>query len=333
MSSEKVWWVVRNETRTGPLSTADLQLLIDEKSVAPTDLVWKEGLSEWVQIAGIGEFTFAVQEQPKISFNIFSGKDGVLAGEAGARESLQLQEIEDYRHFVGKKYDTYYRAKWRGEVETLKQSWNWAAFFFTFIWLAYRKMYLFALAGGFVYVLFASLIERYSPRAPIFMGFGLAGVFLLYANGFYKRYVDKKISETRAAFGSGGASRVKDSLVARGGVNIWGGALYAISFVSLGVVLSPDFDSILPVENPPLCSSTQATSTLTTAYDKSPYARTENLSVVEISNVRSLAYDSGGRVRSCSARITLNNNTSINVSYKMAARENNKFFLDFQQTE
>jgi hypothetical protein len=43
------WYYTRGDANVGPVSTLELKQLASSGQLAPTDLVWKEGMSAWVQ--------------------------------------------------------------------------------------------------------------------------------------------------------------------------------------------------------------------------------------------------------------------------------------------
>ncbi|WP_339161230.1 DUF2628 domain-containing protein [Siminovitchia sp. FSL H7-0308] len=91
----------------------------------------------------------------------------------------------------------YYEEKWKNEY-----SWNWAAFFLTFLWLGYRKMY--GVIFGFVglnllidFILYFVTHEIYSTTSSTIMSiifFIIPSTVLGYTgNYFYKRQAEKNI--------------------------------------------------------------------------------------------------------------------------------------------
>lgn len=130
---------------------------------------------------------------------------------------------EEWRTFIGPGAD-YYLNKFEkfssADMERSPVSWNWAAFFFGFVWMLYRKMYLWALV---------SFILALTPIAfPLLMVlWGLTGNFLYYRHG------RKKIMEVRLVNFSGGPT---PNLAKAGGVNRWVWFV-GIFFVSLLLAL------------------------------------------------------------------------------------------------
>ena len=51
--AEVQWWYARDDEQLGPLSPGELRRLAAGGGLAPTDLVWREGMSEWAPAARI----------------------------------------------------------------------------------------------------------------------------------------------------------------------------------------------------------------------------------------------------------------------------------------
>ncbi|MGA3085973.1 MAG: DUF2628 domain-containing protein [Thermodesulfobacteriota bacterium] len=115
---------------------------------------------------------------------------------------------EEFRAFIGKKADHYlskFRSFFSGANYGFAVTWNWPAFFLGFIWMLYRKMYLWALLAFFI---------TFTPVAlPLTMiGWGIVGNYLYYLHG------RKKILEYKSRQGT---TPIALSLSDLGGVNRW----------------------------------------------------------------------------------------------------------------
>ncbi len=53
MSTDKVWWYAKADKRFGPHTAAELKALAAGGQLAPTDMVWKEGLANWLQASSV----------------------------------------------------------------------------------------------------------------------------------------------------------------------------------------------------------------------------------------------------------------------------------------
>jgi len=51
--SESKWYVAIDGKQRGPISSLDLRKLVKLKRLKPSDLLWKEGLSDWVEAGSI----------------------------------------------------------------------------------------------------------------------------------------------------------------------------------------------------------------------------------------------------------------------------------------
>jgi len=51
--SEKIWWYARGDKQFGPCSAIELKAIAKSGEIVSTDLVWKEGLSEWKPASSI----------------------------------------------------------------------------------------------------------------------------------------------------------------------------------------------------------------------------------------------------------------------------------------
>ena len=79
----------------------------------------------------------------------------------------------------------------------------------------------------------------------------------------------------------------------------------------------------------PKCASSNAKKTLTEAFDQSQFARTLNLSVVQISEAKELT-GSTEKQKNCNAQITMNNGNTVSVDYKMNLQDKGRFILQLQ---
>lgn len=115
---------------------------------------------------------------------------------------------EDYRAFIEKNADRYL-SKFRKFQTTGRDrfavTWNWSAFFLGFIWMLYRKLYLWALL--------AFLIAMTPVGFPLIMiGWGITGNYLYYIQA-KKKILDSKSRQMTAPN--------SPSLQVLGGVNRW----------------------------------------------------------------------------------------------------------------
>ncbi|SHI90371.1 Protein of unknown function [Clostridium cavendishii DSM 21758] len=135
--------------------------------------------------------------------------------------------LEEYNDFIGQEKAGYYTEKFKLANRGNKASWNWPAFFFSAIWLMYRKMYAIG-AGIFVCNLVLVSIHRV-------LGLVLNIVVAIFANYLYSQHVNTKIAQIKALGLSKAEEKMK--LVNQGGVNIVIPIVFAVIYVLIIVLL------------------------------------------------------------------------------------------------
>lgn len=127
---------------------------------------------------------------------------------------------KEYEAFIGPKAGFYLErfGKFNVDgVETFQATWNWPAFLFTFWWMLYRKMYLWAL------VVFIVLTVPY-------VGFAAWIACGISANYLYYRHVRGKIEEVTRA----NPSDFQATLAKLGGTHEW---VKIVAVIVTGLVL------------------------------------------------------------------------------------------------
>lgn len=154
---------------------------------------------------------------------------GTLLSQVEIKASDEQEEF--YRAVIGPKNQDYYMRNFQrfendGEISV---SWHWPAFFVTFYWLLYRKMWLNALIYFLLPYLVLIPLEIIigmiaGDSAGVGIGFAniiyLVGMFLLpplYANALYYKHCKKKIMEVKAS--SNVLQRQLGELSAKGGTS------------------------------------------------------------------------------------------------------------------
>jgi Tfp pilus assembly protein PilE len=138
----------------------------------------------------------------------------VQLGKDGAPPSHHYSNKDFYQAFIGEKNQQYYLQKFQQFDQDGKTSatWHWPAFFITFYWLLYRKMWLAAflyfispyialIAGALIVGILSTIIGNESGKSLVFILailFYAALFFIppLYANAWYYKHAKKKIAET-----------------------------------------------------------------------------------------------------------------------------------------
>lgn len=147
---------------------------------------------------------------------------------------------KDLELFVGFKKSAYYLTKWDNmNMAASSVSWNWPAFFFSPIWMLYRKMYAYGFGLVGISILLNFLFKDYSIGIIISWAIKIAvGIF---ANRIYKEHVTRKIKEIKAT--SSDSEMCNRRIAYAGGVNIVipiiVGILYALIllFIIAAVIL------------------------------------------------------------------------------------------------
>ena len=153
----------------------------------------------------------------------------------GEKAEFEITE-KDFADFIGDKAERYFR-KFRNfsirDPKKFAASWNWPAFLFAYVWMAYRKMYAWAACAAAIILLYftglflLSFLISYIPYSvreflshtivPFLMLIGVALpaiAFGVAGNYVYFRFCRKKIIEWKNTDRS-------ISLAKRGGVNPW----------------------------------------------------------------------------------------------------------------
>lgn len=132
---------------------------------------------------------------------------------------------EDFVHFIGDdadKYLTKFRKFYADGRDKFAFTWHWPAFFFTFIWMAYRKLYGWALA---------LFLLNFIP----FLGFFFWVIFGLTGNYLYYKYTKKKILNLKTTQTFSDSNQMVVALRKIGGVNVGAMGLAIAAAVSLQI--------------------------------------------------------------------------------------------------
>lgn len=138
---------------------------------------------------------------------------------------------EEFKLFVGAKKQQYYISKWlkfgEGKYNSFK-TWNWSAFFLTFFWLAYRKMYLYAIGiSATFFVLTEILPENFSTPLGIGVGITLG----LLGNKLYYDYSEKEITKINNNLTDLGHK--EKAIINKGGISIKFATIFTVVYLSI----------------------------------------------------------------------------------------------------
>jgi hypothetical protein len=143
---------------------------------------------------------------------------------------------EEFAEFIGDKAKIFFRKFKNFNIRDPKKfalTWNWPAFFFSYVWMAYRKMYAWAACAAVIILLYfsglflISFLLSYLPFSVreflahtilpflVLIGFALPAIaFGVAGNYIYFRFCRKRIIEWKNTDRS-------IPLAKRGGVNPW----------------------------------------------------------------------------------------------------------------
>lgn len=151
------------------------------------------------------------------------------------------------RLFVGAKKEDYYLRKWsEGD-----RSWNWAAFFLSFFWLGYRKMFPYIyLSIGILLVIDLAVVLLGIDGRGINNTIGIAVAVTLGVSGnyFYQLFALKKIRTIKNKHEKNHSDQVRRDIQLGGGGS-WKGVLASALLFVLYVLLSMAIFTIVPSNN------------------------------------------------------------------------------------
>ncbi|MFX0152568.1 MAG: DUF2628 domain-containing protein [Candidatus Hodarchaeota archaeon] len=130
-----------------------------------------------------------------------------------AEELEQIVEVKekDFVNFIGKNADKYLPKFKKFNVDGVDKfacTWHWPAFFFSFFWMLYRKLYMWALFAFFWVLLPYQIL-------PAAITCGMA------ANYIYYKRAKKKIIKYKTAKAPVDPHKAAISLRKKGGVKVW----------------------------------------------------------------------------------------------------------------
>lgn len=130
------------------------------------------------------------------------------------------------RLFIGEKKQHYYIRKWSKGLN----SWNWAAFFFSFFWLGYRKMYrpIFSILGIFILLdIVVTVLGIDDTNFNNVIGFVVSCTLGITGNNFYRLHALKSIRELPES-NTSDPELLKNEIQLRGGTS-WKGVFVALA--------------------------------------------------------------------------------------------------------
>lgn len=143
---------------------------------------------------------------------------------------------DDLRLFVGIDNLHYYMEKWQKYMDdenSLSPSWNWAAFLFGFLWLAYRKMYLLAFLA--IPINFISILVNSSLFTSI-ISWSLCFLLALFGNKLYFHHSKNQIKKIKEK--NYEDKILENKILNRGGTSIGALAAYILTCFLFAFILA-----------------------------------------------------------------------------------------------
>lgn len=109
------------------------------------------------------------------------------------------------------------------------------------------------------------------------------------------------------------------------GLNIVGALLLG------SVILNAISNNSAALAELPECDSGSAKETLAEAFNQSQFARSLNLSSIEVNGAKRIS--DSEKLKTCSANIVLNNTNEVKVDYELELREGGNYMLTFEVQE
>ncbi len=252
-----LWWYASGEQKFGPYSEAQLRGLVQAGHVRHGDLIWHHGLDGWVPAHSIEgllpahsplppalppQLPAETSDEPDAQPDAFlatatpsdpwpSHADPAAAAAPAYRSSADPMTL-----FVGNNY-AFYARRW-AESERLGGviSWNWAAFFVSLPWLAYRKMYWHCgiiIAAGLLFMGTAQVLQI-PPEKMMQWQINAAPIFSmlmgLFSNWIYRKHAERTIRQITATYSDPEQRSLQ--LAQQGGASMTSAAaIVAIAFV------------------------------------------------------------------------------------------------------
>jgi len=165
------------------------------------------------------------EKQGQKSVNDGDSKDFQLPTSQNGEFTAEItrEEFLDFIDNEADKYFTKFRKFYSDGHDKFAFTWHWPAFFFALPWLAYRKLYVWALV-----LIFLSLV-------PI-LNILLVPVFGLTANYLYYKHTKKKILSLKTTQTFSDSTQMKAALQKIGGVNPWAGVLAITAVVAVQIL-------------------------------------------------------------------------------------------------
>ena len=259
------WYYEQEGIVHGPVEEIALARLYGRGILNDHTPVWPVDGPDQRTVLGATDIELPKKSNPSAGTH---GKDSAPSPLANAEKTIdQASSDADEAFFtsalvqsyIGKNSD-FYLSKWKAmhassggkwDKTVSRLSWNWAAFFLTFMWLLYRKMWL---IGGFVIVILTGS-DFISAKVAYSLSFAVAFTTGIWGNALYLRQVRSYWIDHRDDLNSAPGTA--------GGTNVWAGVSGAFACLALGLVVSGLTGEIdFPFSNAS-CSSSTTRNTVT----------------------------------------------------------------------
>src|SRR5215831_5656813 len=224
-------YIAKDGRQEGPYTIEYINSEAAAGRIQPTDLAWMQGWSAWQPVSMVPGFLSA-SPPPLPPAGAPPPPPPPTPGGGAPTRNLQQEELQ--RLFVGKNYE-YYLRKWaEAERKASKNTWNWAAFFFSLWWTAYRKMYHYAWIVFGIAV--SEIIGEYlfglpgGITAAINIGIGVA--YGMQGNRWYRVHTEQKLRELAPTGAADEATRARIAKV--GGTSAGAVVAFMAALIALG---------------------------------------------------------------------------------------------------
>lgn len=259
MSDTQWYYADPQRQRHGPLSTEQLRALLVQGDIDVDTLVWRQGMPHWQPLQQVTDPMGVLSPVPAADPDLDAGTPGAYtplpatgsaaasandpyaapASSIGAAPHVATapglpDTLRPYAAFVGPNFETY-RRKWRLDHGTDGAgTWNWPAFLFGAVWMAYRRMYgVSALWAGALAI--SSVIESYfgfSQGLSTILTFGASIAAGVCGNLLYLRHTQRRIAQISPAY-KGRDIALQAELAARGGTRWSAVAVFILIYVAV----------------------------------------------------------------------------------------------------
>ena len=156
----------------------------------------------------------------------------------------------DYNHhlelFIGEQKQHYYIRKWSKGLN----SWNWASFFLSFLWLGYRKMYkpIFLILGIFIVIdLVVAILGIDNAILDNALGIAVSCTLGICGNHLYRLHALKRIRELRDD-NLTNPELLLEEIQLSGGTS-WKGTFASVGFFGIYILIAMCILSFVPALN------------------------------------------------------------------------------------